>query len=224
MRQTSVILAVAAFALGGLVGAYALLAERPLERGAAAGALQSGLERDAMAFPHGPVGQRQGVPLQGRPTAAPKSPSMFAPRSDSATAPPASPTTRNSTGSATTICSATSLPRSGPGGRSRSAWMKGRSRAFTRRRRASGWAVRAIDRVQRPLRCHRRDRSAGTRANSRDRAGGDGIPQQQDRAAMGRGYARALIRQAAPPASTAAISRLGYWPTWRPRPTCPPRP
>ena len=40
MRHTSVILTVAAFALGGLVGAYALLTERPLERGAVAGALQ----------------------------------------------------------------------------------------------------------------------------------------------------------------------------------------
>ncbi len=39
MRRTSIILAVAAFALGGLVGAYALLAERPVERGAATGAI-----------------------------------------------------------------------------------------------------------------------------------------------------------------------------------------
>src|SRR5205085_5263445 len=37
MRKTTVILAIAAFALGGLVGAYALLAERPVERGTAAG-------------------------------------------------------------------------------------------------------------------------------------------------------------------------------------------
>jgi hypothetical protein len=39
MRHTSVILAVIAFVLGGLVGVYALLAERPLERGVAAGAM-----------------------------------------------------------------------------------------------------------------------------------------------------------------------------------------
>src|SRR6478609_3108339 len=39
MRKTSVILAIAAFALGGLAGFYALLADRPLERGAIAGAV-----------------------------------------------------------------------------------------------------------------------------------------------------------------------------------------
>ena len=39
MRHTSVILAAAAFVLGGLVGVYALLAERPLERGVALGAM-----------------------------------------------------------------------------------------------------------------------------------------------------------------------------------------
>ena len=40
MRKTTITLAIASFALGGLVGAYALLAERPVERGAAAGALR----------------------------------------------------------------------------------------------------------------------------------------------------------------------------------------
>ena len=40
MRRTTAIVAVAAFALGGLVGAYALLAEHPVERGKAAGAVR----------------------------------------------------------------------------------------------------------------------------------------------------------------------------------------
>jgi hypothetical protein len=40
MRKTTITLAIAAFALGGLVGAYALLAERPVERGVAAGAVR----------------------------------------------------------------------------------------------------------------------------------------------------------------------------------------
>jgi hypothetical protein len=39
MRKTTITLAVAAFALGGLVGAYALLTERPVEHGATAGAV-----------------------------------------------------------------------------------------------------------------------------------------------------------------------------------------
>lgn len=51
MRQTSVILAVAAFALGGLMGAYALLAERPLERGAALGALHPAWSEMQWPFP-----------------------------------------------------------------------------------------------------------------------------------------------------------------------------
>jgi hypothetical protein len=51
MRHTSVILTVAAFALGGLVGAYALLAERPLERGAALGALQPAWSETPWPFP-----------------------------------------------------------------------------------------------------------------------------------------------------------------------------
>jgi hypothetical protein len=51
MRHTSVILTVAAFALGGLVGAYALLAERPLERGAALGALQPAWNETPWPFP-----------------------------------------------------------------------------------------------------------------------------------------------------------------------------
>jgi hypothetical protein len=40
MHPTSAVLAAAAFALGGLVGTYALFFERPLERGAVTGALQ----------------------------------------------------------------------------------------------------------------------------------------------------------------------------------------
>ncbi len=51
MRHTSVILTVAAFAVGGLVGAYALLAERPLERGAALGALQPAWNEAPWPFP-----------------------------------------------------------------------------------------------------------------------------------------------------------------------------
>ena len=51
MRQTSVILAVAAFALGGLMGAYALLAERPLERGAALGAMHPAWSEMQWPFP-----------------------------------------------------------------------------------------------------------------------------------------------------------------------------
>src|SRR3954469_2211337 len=51
MRQTTVILATAAFALGGLVGAYALLAERPLERGATAGALRAAWNEVQWPFP-----------------------------------------------------------------------------------------------------------------------------------------------------------------------------
>ncbi len=51
MRKTTAILAVAAFALGGLVGAYALLAERPVERGAAAGAVRPAWTEVQWPFP-----------------------------------------------------------------------------------------------------------------------------------------------------------------------------
>jgi hypothetical protein len=51
MRRTSIVLAVAAFALGGLVGAYALLAERPVERGAVAGALHPAWSETQWPFP-----------------------------------------------------------------------------------------------------------------------------------------------------------------------------
>ncbi len=47
----AVIVAVAAFALGGLVGAYALLVERPLERGTAAGALRPVWSNAQWPFP-----------------------------------------------------------------------------------------------------------------------------------------------------------------------------
>jgi hypothetical protein len=51
MRHTSVILAAAAFALGGLMGAYVLLTERPLERGAVAGALKPAWSETPWPFP-----------------------------------------------------------------------------------------------------------------------------------------------------------------------------
>jgi hypothetical protein len=51
MRKTTVILAAAAFALGGLAGAYALLAERPVERGAAAGAVRPTWSEVVWPFP-----------------------------------------------------------------------------------------------------------------------------------------------------------------------------
>jgi hypothetical protein len=51
MRRTSVILAVTAFALGGLVGAYALLAERPVERGAGVGAFRPAWSEVQWPFP-----------------------------------------------------------------------------------------------------------------------------------------------------------------------------
>ena len=51
MRKTTVIFATAAFALGGLVGAYALLAERPVERGAAAGAVHPAWSEVQWPFP-----------------------------------------------------------------------------------------------------------------------------------------------------------------------------
>jgi len=51
MRKTSVVLAIAAFALGGLIGSYALLAERPLERGATAGGVHSAWSEVQWPFP-----------------------------------------------------------------------------------------------------------------------------------------------------------------------------
>jgi hypothetical protein len=51
MRRTSAILAIAAFMLGGLVGVYALLAERPLERGAALGAMHPAWSEMQWPFP-----------------------------------------------------------------------------------------------------------------------------------------------------------------------------
>lgn len=51
MRKTTVIVATAAFALGGLVGAYALLVERPLERGTAAGAFRPAWSEVQWPFP-----------------------------------------------------------------------------------------------------------------------------------------------------------------------------
>ena len=40
MRNTTIIVTILAFATGGLAGAYALLADRPVERGEAAGAFR----------------------------------------------------------------------------------------------------------------------------------------------------------------------------------------
>ena len=51
MRKTTVIFATAAFALGGLVGVYALLAERPLERGVALGAMHPAWSEMQWPFP-----------------------------------------------------------------------------------------------------------------------------------------------------------------------------
>ena len=51
MRTKTVILAAAAFALGGLVGAYALLGEHPLERGTASGSLHPAWSEARWPFP-----------------------------------------------------------------------------------------------------------------------------------------------------------------------------
>jgi hypothetical protein len=51
MRKTTVLLAVAAFGLGGLVAAFALRADRPVERGAAAGPAKPVWSETAWPFP-----------------------------------------------------------------------------------------------------------------------------------------------------------------------------
>ena len=51
MRTTTAILVAAAFALGGLVGAYALLGEHPLERGTASGSLHPAWTEARWPFP-----------------------------------------------------------------------------------------------------------------------------------------------------------------------------
>jgi hypothetical protein len=51
MRKTSIILVVAAFVLGGLIGSYALLVERPLERGATAGGMHPAWSEVQWPFP-----------------------------------------------------------------------------------------------------------------------------------------------------------------------------
>jgi hypothetical protein len=51
VRKTSVLVAIAAFALGGLVGAYVLLTERPVERGAAAGVVHPAWSEVQWPFP-----------------------------------------------------------------------------------------------------------------------------------------------------------------------------
>jgi hypothetical protein len=51
MRKTTVMLTIAAFALGGVVGAYALLRDRPVERGAAAGAVHPAWNEVQWPFP-----------------------------------------------------------------------------------------------------------------------------------------------------------------------------
>jgi hypothetical protein len=51
MRKTTVLLAIAAFGLGGLVAAFALRADRPVERGVAAGAAKPAWSEAAWPFP-----------------------------------------------------------------------------------------------------------------------------------------------------------------------------
>jgi hypothetical protein len=51
MRKPTILLAVAAFAMGGLVGAYALLAEHPLERGVTSGSLHPAWSEIRWPFP-----------------------------------------------------------------------------------------------------------------------------------------------------------------------------
>jgi hypothetical protein len=51
MRKTTVILAIGAFVLGGLVGAYALLVDRPMERGVAMGAIHPAWNEVQWPFP-----------------------------------------------------------------------------------------------------------------------------------------------------------------------------
>jgi hypothetical protein len=51
MRRTTILLAVAAFGLGGLVAAFALRADRPVERGAAVGEAKPVWSETAWPFP-----------------------------------------------------------------------------------------------------------------------------------------------------------------------------
>jgi hypothetical protein len=51
MRKTTVLLAIAAFGLGGLVAAFALRADRPIERGAASGVAKPVWTEVAWPFP-----------------------------------------------------------------------------------------------------------------------------------------------------------------------------
>jgi hypothetical protein len=51
MRKTTVLFAITAFGLGGLVAAFALRADRPVERGVAAGAAKPAWSEVAWPFP-----------------------------------------------------------------------------------------------------------------------------------------------------------------------------
>ena len=131
--------------------------------GAAAGAvIRPG--RGAMAFPHGPVGQGQGVPCKA---------------SDCGTEVTVYVRAKIGFCNCTTGVSddeeldrisdfdlfGNELSRSAPGRPIAVAWMKGRSRAFMIGGAATGRQVGAIGRVQRPLRCDRCDRGAGARTS-----------------------------------------------------------
>ena len=148
-----------------------------------------------MAVPHGPVGQGQGVPVQGRPTAAAEVTVYVRAKIGFCNC-----TTGVSDDEELDRISdydllGNKLAALGPGRPIAVAWMKGRSRAFTVGGAATARQVGAIGRLQRPLRCHRGDRGAGARATGRDRARGAGVSQQQDRGALGRGHARALAKR-----------------------------
>ena len=58
------------------------------------------------------------------------------------------------------------------------AWMKGRSRPYSIAGAQRGRPFRAVDRLQRSVRCYRRDRSRRPRSADGGRAGGDRISQQ----------------------------------------------
>ena len=70
MNKTFAFTVAAAFGLGGVVGAFVLLARNPQTMAAGIERAPPGLDRNAVALSHRSVGQRQGVPVQGRPTAA----------------------------------------------------------------------------------------------------------------------------------------------------------
>ena len=216
MRHTSVILAVAAFVLGGLVGVYALLAERPLERGAALGAMHPAWSEMQWPFPIDQWGKGKAFHCKASDCGSEVSVYVRA--------------KIGFCNCSTGVSDDEELDRISdydllgsepaafePGRPIAIGWMKGRSRAFRVGAQEAG-ASALIDRIQRSLRCRRRHRGAGTRANSRAGAGGDRIPQQQNRAAMGRCYARALIRRVAAITPPWRRRTRSPWPSARSRP------